>query len=88
MLQYDYFKQQNISDDTVENMRDQGLARPKVLILCPMKKDAYRVVEFFRTLMFGSSEKQLVANFRRFKTEFGDTGFRISEKRKVWYYKK
>ncbi|EJW70266.1 hypothetical protein WUBG_18829, partial [Wuchereria bancrofti] len=71
-----------LTDDDIENARDQGLSRPKVLIICPMKKDVFPIVENFRMLIFGDSDKPFISNYRRFKTEYGDTGFKISEKRK------
>uniref|UniRef100_A0A0R3RZ81 U3 small nucleolar RNA-associated protein 25 homolog n=1 Tax=Elaeophora elaphi TaxID=1147741 RepID=A0A0R3RZ81_9BILA len=72
-----------LTEGDVEKTRDQGLSRPKVLIICPMKKDAFSIIENFRVLIFGDSDKPFISNYRRFKTEFGDTGFKISEKRKV-----
>ncbi|VDN83629.1 unnamed protein product [Brugia pahangi] len=72
-----------LTDDDIENARDQGLSRPKVLIICPMKKDVFPIIENFRMLIFGDSDKPFISNYRRFKTEYGDTGFKISEKRKV-----
>lgn len=72
-----------LTEADIEKARDQGLSRPKVLILCPMKKDIFQIIENFRLLIFGDSDKPYVSNYRRFKTEFGDTGYRISEKRKV-----
>ncbi|EFO24464.1 hypothetical protein LOAG_04023 [Loa loa] len=72
-----------LTEDDIEMTRDQGLSRPKVLIICPMKKDVFPIIENFRMLIFGNSDKPFISNYRRFKTEFGDTGFKISEKRKV-----
>ncbi|KAK6102733.1 hypothetical protein QQG55_9675 [Brugia pahangi] len=72
-----------LTDDDIENARDQGLSRPKVLIICPMKKGVFPIIENFRMLIFGDSDKPFISNYRRFKTEYGDTGFKISEKRKV-----
>uniref|UniRef100_A0A915Q7K8 U3 small nucleolar RNA-associated protein 25 homolog n=1 Tax=Setaria digitata TaxID=48799 RepID=A0A915Q7K8_9BILA len=72
-----------LTEDDIEKARDQGLSRPKVLIICPLKKNVLPIVENFRILIFGESDKPFISNYRRFKTEFGDTGFRISEKRKV-----
>ncbi|VBB28266.1 unnamed protein product [Acanthocheilonema viteae] len=73
----------SVTEDDIEKARDQGLSRPKVLIICPMKKDAFSIIENFRVLIFGNSDKPFISNYRRFKAEFGDTGFKISEKRKV-----
>ncbi|KAM3722913.1 U3 small nucleolar RNA-associated protein [Dirofilaria immitis] len=72
-----------LTESDIEKTRDQGLSRPKVLIICPMKKNVFTIIENFRMLIFGDSDKPFISNYRRFKTEFGDTGFRISEKRKV-----
>ncbi|MFH4982216.1 hypothetical protein AB6A40_008925 [Gnathostoma spinigerum] len=72
-----------LSENEIELARDQGLARPKVLILCPMRKNAFEIVELFRRLIFGDSPKPFVLNRQRFITEFKDNGYRISEKRIV-----
>ncbi|VIO92755.1 Uncharacterized protein BM_BM6511 [Brugia malayi] len=48
-----------------------------------MKKDVFPIIENFRLLIFGDSDKPFISNYRRFRTEYGDTGFKISEKRKV-----
>uniref|UniRef100_A0A183VEG9 U3 small nucleolar RNA-associated protein 25 homolog n=1 Tax=Toxocara canis TaxID=6265 RepID=A0A183VEG9_TOXCA len=72
-----------LTEDDIERARDQGFSRPKALILCPMKKDAFRIVENFRRLIFGNSPKPFVSNAQRFRAEFEDTGYRINSKREV-----
>uniref|UniRef100_A0A915ASK5 Digestive organ expansion factor-like protein n=3 Tax=Parascaris univalens TaxID=6257 RepID=A0A915ASK5_PARUN len=72
-----------LTEDDIERTRDQGFSRPKVLILCAMKKDAFRIVEHFRVLIFGDSSKPFISNSQRFRSEFGDTGYRINAKRDV-----
>lgn len=62
--------------NTIEEYRDQGLTRPKVLILVPFKECALRIVKLFIKLMFGDSKdesgkKANVMNMKRFTDEFG-----------------
>jgi len=72
-----------ITDEIIEATRDQGLARPKVLILVPMKKDAHKIIRKMIRLMFGKKEKSYVANLQKFEDEYGDDGNRVHEKRAV-----
>ncbi|VDK77856.1 unnamed protein product [Litomosoides sigmodontis] len=41
-------EKKSVTEDDIERARDQGLSRPKVLIICPMKKDAFSIIENFR----------------------------------------
>ncbi|GLD56314.1 digestive organ expansion factor homolog isoform X2 [Lates japonicus] len=52
--------------------RDQGLTRPKVLILVPFRGGALRVVQTFISLLETKSKKIVVSNKKRFKEEFGE----------------
>ncbi|XP_028995280.1 U3 small nucleolar RNA-associated protein 25 homolog [Betta splendens] len=52
--------------------RDQGLTRPKVLILVPFRGSALRVVQAFITLLESKGKKIVVSNKKRFKQDFGD----------------
>ncbi|KAI1724343.1 utp25, u3 small nucleolar RNA-associated SSU processome protein 25 domain-containing protein [Ditylenchus destructor] len=72
-----------VNDDIIEKCRDQGLARPKVLILCPFRKHAEVIVKTMIKLIFGSDDKPFVSNLSKFNDEFGDDGNRIHEKRDV-----
>lgn len=61
-----------------EEYRDQGLTRPKVLIIVPFRNSAYRIVNCMISLLFGdakdSGEKKMnLMNFKRFKTEFSQS---------------
>ncbi|TKR76055.1 hypothetical protein L596_017256 [Steinernema carpocapsae] len=76
-------EKKTMTDEDIENARDQGLSRAKVLIMCPFKKYAHRVVEILTKLMYGNDSKTFVEKTHRFEKEFGDNGFRIHEKRKV-----
>uniref|UniRef100_A0A1I7XTN0 Uncharacterized protein n=1 Tax=Heterorhabditis bacteriophora TaxID=37862 RepID=A0A1I7XTN0_HETBA len=58
------------SEELIENIRDQGFARPTVLILCPFKKDAFDIVERLKSIVFGKGEKIDVWNKSRFEKEF------------------
>eukprot|EP00105_Crassostrea_gigas_P004746 XP_011418066.1 PREDICTED: digestive organ expansion factor homolog [Crassostrea gigas] len=61
-------KQQNA--DT-EEYRDQGLTRPKVLIVLPFRDSALKVVNIMMQLLM-SSDQSIVSNKKRFQTEYGD----------------
>ncbi|XP_076043396.1 U3 small nucleolar RNA-associated protein 25 homolog isoform X1 [Oratosquilla oratoria] len=64
-------KKENKQDDATE-YRDQGYARPKVLILLPFRHSAFRVVKTIIALIFGSEEKgEDIQNKKRFLEEFG-----------------
>ncbi|KAI3420831.1 hypothetical protein GPALN_014450 [Globodera pallida] len=78
-------EQGTLTDELVEQCRDQGLARPKVLILAPMRKIAYTIVKTMVALMFGEEEERpFVQRLARFESEFGDAdGNQIHEKRTV-----
>ncbi|XP_045598817.1 U3 small nucleolar RNA-associated protein 25 homolog [Procambarus clarkii] len=53
-----------------DKYRDQGYARPKVLILLPFKHSAYRLVETIITLLF-EGKNTAVQNHSRFQEDFG-----------------
>ncbi|XP_061481301.1 U3 small nucleolar RNA-associated protein 25 homolog isoform X2 [Rhineura floridana] len=58
-----------IDDD---GFRDQGLTRPKVLIVVPFRESALRVVQIFISLLESATQKKIdVSNKKRFKGEFG-----------------
>ncbi|KAJ7991039.1 hypothetical protein DPEC_G00293110 [Dallia pectoralis] len=52
--------------------RDQGLTRPKVLILVPFRDGALRVVQTIISLLETKGKKMDVSNKKRFKDEFGE----------------
>ena len=64
--------------------RDQGLCRPRVLIVVPFKESARRVVSIMKDLLFGGSEAETggnkkasnkgVGNLKKFEEEFGALG--------------
>ncbi|KAM4813489.1 U3 small nucleolar RNA-associated protein 25 homolog isoform X2 [Urocitellus parryii] len=59
-----------VGDD--DDFRDQGLTRPKVLILVPFREAALRVVQLFISLLEGDSKKKIiVSNKKRFQGEYG-----------------
>uniref|UniRef100_A0A914VXT7 U3 small nucleolar RNA-associated protein 25 homolog n=1 Tax=Plectus sambesii TaxID=2011161 RepID=A0A914VXT7_9BILA len=72
-----------LDDAAVEKFRDQGLARPKVLILCPFRKTAMQIVDIMTRLLFGSGSKKLVTNRKRFVKEFGGAGNDVSHRKDV-----
>lgn len=53
-----------------EKCRDQGLTRPKVLILAPFKDSALKIVKNFISLLFGEGDREFVTNKKRFFDEF------------------
>ena len=59
-----------------DRFRDQGLTRPKVLIVTPMRNSAHEMVTVLRKLMFGAAPdaKANVVNAGRFEDEFGVEG--------------
>nr|CAD7194998.1 unnamed protein product [Timema douglasi] len=56
-------------DDVPEEFRDQGLVRPKVLIIVPFKDSALRVVKMIMDILI-PDEKANVMNKNRFLNEF------------------
>ncbi|KAM8833307.1 U3 small nucleolar RNA-associated protein 25 homolog [Synchiropus picturatus] len=56
----------------LEEPRDQGLTRPKALILVPFRGAALQVVHTFITLLESNGKKMVVSYKKRFKEEFGD----------------
>ena len=53
------------------NVRDQGLVRPKILIVVPFKESARRVVNLMGKLLFGQFKGGCIANKQRFDQDFG-----------------
>ncbi|NXB43069.1 DIEXF factor, partial [Leucopsar rothschildi] len=55
-----------------DDYRDQGLTRPKVLIIVPFRECALRIVHIFISLLEVNDKKKIdVSNKKRFKGEFG-----------------
>ncbi|XP_073904514.1 U3 small nucleolar RNA-associated protein 25 homolog isoform X3 [Castor canadensis] len=55
-----------------DDFRDQGLTRPKVLIVVPFREAALRVIQLFISLLEGDSKKKIiVSNKKRFQGEYG-----------------
>lgn len=63
---------QNKSNLDIE-YRDQGLTRPKVLIVVPYRKFALKLVKIFITLLMRKKE-EYVSNKKRFYDSFGPLG--------------
>ncbi|KAB5582183.1 hypothetical protein PHYPO_G00184240 [Pangasianodon hypophthalmus] len=59
-------------DKDEDEFRDQGLTRPKVLILVPFRDGALRVVQTFISLLESDGKKMDVSNKKRFKDEYGE----------------
>ena len=54
----------------IEDLRDQGITRPKVLIVVPFKDSCLKIVNIIRKLLFGVEKKVQVMNKKRFQKEF------------------
>ena len=65
-------KLQNASEAgiEIEDLRDQGITRPKVLIVVPFKDSCLKIVNIMRKLLFGVEKKVQVMNKKRFQKEF------------------
>lgn len=58
--------------EPAQEVRDQGLTRPKVLILVPFRGAALQVVHTFIGLLEARGKKVVVGYKKRFKDEFGE----------------
>nr|XP_057946544.1 U3 small nucleolar RNA-associated protein 25 homolog isoform X1 [Doryrhamphus excisus] len=58
--------------DLQHEPRDQGLTRPKVLILVPFRGAALHIIQTFINLLECKGKKVVVSNKKRFKEEFGE----------------
>ncbi|KAL2099200.1 hypothetical protein ACEWY4_005680 [Coilia grayii] len=57
---------------TEDETRDQGLTRPKVLVVVPFRDGALQVVQTFIHLLEPKDKRMDVSNKKRFKDEFGE----------------
>ncbi|KAM9355829.1 U3 small nucleolar RNA-associated protein 25 homolog [Pholidichthys leucotaenia] len=55
-----------------DELRDQGLTRPKVLILVPIRGIALQVVHTLISLLETKGKKIMVSNKKKFKVEYGE----------------
>ncbi|XP_062537994.1 U3 small nucleolar RNA-associated protein 25 homolog [Armigeres subalbatus] len=55
---------------SVPEYRDQGLVRPKVLIVAPFRSSAMKIVETLKK-QFAGDDTKVVTNYNRFQTEYG-----------------
>lgn len=60
--------------NVLRDYRDQGLTRPKVLILVPFKKHAFTIVNIIIKLLMRKNE-EYITNKKRFLDEFGSEGY-------------
>ncbi|KAK3921723.1 Digestive organ expansion factor-like protein [Frankliniella fusca] len=68
------------STDVPDEFRDQGLVRPKVLIVVPFREQARRVVEILIKLLVRNEDKGGVMNKKRFDEEFTGEELAMSKK--------
>lgn len=61
---------ERLGRDPAVEARDQGLTRPKVLVLLPFRSAALRYVETMSRLLFAGAAKEFVTNKARFMDEF------------------
>ncbi len=66
----DKLKQNKASSNSDIEYRDQGLTRPKILIIVPFRKCALKLIKIFITLLMRKSE-EFVSNKKRFFDSFG-----------------
>ncbi|KAK9507552.1 hypothetical protein O3M35_007381 [Rhynocoris fuscipes] len=64
--------------DVLEEYRDQGLVRPKVLILLPFRETAKRVVKMMSSILLGENDN--VMNRKRFTDEYTGNEINMPEK--------
>ncbi|XP_021377988.1 digestive organ expansion factor homolog isoform X2 [Mizuhopecten yessoensis] len=62
-------KRDNDQTDS-SDYRDQGLTRPKVLIVLPFRESALRVIEMMTSLLMPKDQKHVVGNKKRFQSEY------------------
>ncbi|XP_023245197.1 digestive organ expansion factor homolog [Copidosoma floridanum] len=73
-------KLQSLSD-IPDEYRDQGLTRPKVLILVPFRHSCFKVVELLISIFIGEDRGGSVINKKRFMEDFGSGNEIIMPKR-------
>ncbi|XP_057716094.1 U3 small nucleolar RNA-associated protein 25 homolog [Corythoichthys intestinalis] len=64
-------KSGDMKQASLDEPRDQGLTRPKVLILVPFRGGVLLIVQTLISLLESKGKKVVVSNKKRFKEEFG-----------------
>nr|XP_036231405.1 digestive organ expansion factor homolog [Bactrocera oleae] len=62
-----------------DSYRDQGLARPKVLVILPFRKCAYQIVTNMGRLLYGKNMVSKLMNFTRFTDEYTGDSLRFPQ---------
>ncbi|XP_014674213.1 PREDICTED: digestive organ expansion factor homolog [Priapulus caudatus] len=57
-------------NDVPDEYRDQGLTRPKVLMLVPFRECALRIVNMLSKLLIADGDQAVVTNKKRFQSEY------------------
>ena len=73
-------KAKNNKETLAMSVRDQGLCRPKIVIVVPFKESARRIISMMTKLLFKEVKGGNVANKKRFDQDFGDEE-QVREKR-------
>ncbi|XP_033110484.1 digestive organ expansion factor homolog isoform X2 [Anneissia japonica] len=77
VLKHNTMLSQNQELDTDE-FRDQGLTRPRILILVPFRDAAWKIVNMFAKLLLPADQQQ-ISHRKRFNQEYGDQGHESSK---------
>lgn len=72
----------NVDDDSAEEFKDQGFTRPRILVICPFRNSAYRMVNLILDACPEKVKKEVV-NRSRFEEEYGPPKLSESEYEKV-----
>lgn len=65
-------KKKRLLEESNVNLRDQGLVRPKILIVVPFKESARRIVQIMIKLLFNKdSSRGTIMKKKKFDEEFG-----------------
>uniref|UniRef100_A0A0K0EJT1 U3 small nucleolar RNA-associated protein 25 homolog n=1 Tax=Strongyloides stercoralis TaxID=6248 RepID=A0A0K0EJT1_STRER len=67
-------KGHKITDEMIDECRDQGFTRPRILIVVPYKKCVFEIVEKLKKLMFGEKKSQFL-KAKRFESFYGSKDY-------------
>ena len=64
-----------------DEYRDQGLVRPKILIIVPFKHSCLKIVELLISILIGEDKGGSVMNKTRFMEDFSGNELAMSKKK-------